>query len=96
MPEQVQRDLADDRDGREIDFVLQTRDGRVAALEVKSSLSPRTDDARNLRWLATKLGDRFVAGAVLHMGEVNLPFGDKIYAVAASALWDHAQLAASP
>jgi predicted AAA+ superfamily ATPase len=85
-----------DRDGREIDFVLQTRDGRVAALEVKSSLSPRTDDARHLRWLATKLGDRFVAGVVLHMGEVNLPFGDKIYAIAASALWDHAQLTASP
>lgn len=53
-------------------------------------------DARHLRWLATKLGDRFVAGVVLHMGEVNLPFGDKIYAVAASALWDHARLAASP
>jgi predicted AAA+ superfamily ATPase len=85
-----------DRDGREIDFVLHTRDGRVAAIEVKSSLSPRTDDARHLRWLATKLGNRFVAGVVLHMGEVNLRFEDKIYAVAASALWDHARLATSP
>jgi len=45
--------------------------------------------------LATKLGDRFVAGLVLHMGEVNLPFGDKIYALAASALWDHARLTTS-
>jgi uncharacterized protein len=85
-----------DRDGREIDFVLQARDGRVAAIEVKSSLSPRKDDARHVRWLATKLGDRFVAGVVLHMGEVNLPFGDKIYAMPASALWDHAPLPATP
>jgi predicted AAA+ superfamily ATPase len=85
-----------DRDGREIDFVLQTRDGRVAALEVKSSLSPRTDDARHLRWLAAKLGDRFVAGVVLHMGQVNLPFGDRIYAMPASTLWDHARLPAVP
>jgi len=81
-----------DRDGREIDFVLQARDGRIAALEVKSNLSPRGDDARQLRWLATKLGDQFVAGAVLHMGEVNLPFGDKIYAMPISALWGHTQL----
>ena len=29
-----------DRDGCEIDFVLEARDGRVAAIEVKSSLSP--------------------------------------------------------
>jgi uncharacterized protein len=78
-----------DRDGREIDFPLRARDGRIVAVEVKASLSPRDDDARHLRWLAGKLGDRFVAGLVLHLGEVNLPFGDKIYAMPVSALWDH-------
>lgn len=81
-----------DRDGREVDFVLQTRDGRTVAVEVKSNLSPRADDARHLRWLAGKLGDGFVAGVVLHLGEVNLPYGDKIYAMPVSALWDHGRL----
>jgi hypothetical protein len=59
---------------------------------VRSNLSPRADDARHLRWLAGKLGDGFVAGVVLHLGEVNLPYGDKIYAMPVSALWDHGRL----
>jgi predicted AAA+ superfamily ATPase len=46
-----------DRDGAEVDFLLEGLDGRVAAIEVKASASPTPSDARHLRWLKGKLGD---------------------------------------
>jgi predicted AAA+ superfamily ATPase len=79
-----------EREGREIDFILEGPGGAVAAIEVKSSTSPGTDSAKHLRWLRDKLGDRFVAGVVLHLGTRASSFGDGIYALPVSALWGHA------
>ncbi|HEY4027388.1 MAG TPA: DUF4143 domain-containing protein, partial [Candidatus Dormibacteraeota bacterium] len=81
-----------ERDGREIDFVLEARDGRVAAIEVKASVSPTADATRNLTWLRDKLGERFLHGIVLHMGEHSLPHGDRVTAAPLSVLWGHASL----
>jgi predicted AAA+ superfamily ATPase len=79
-----------DRDGREIDFVLESRDGRIVAIEVKASVSPGGDATRHLAWLRDRLGDRL--GMVLYLGEHTLPHGDRILAVPLSALWGHAPL----
>lgn len=81
-----------ERDGREIDFVLEARDGRVVGIEVKASVSPSADATRGLAWLRDRLGDRFVRGVVLHMGEHALPHGDRITALPLSVLWNHADL----
>jgi uncharacterized protein len=81
-----------DRDGREIDFVLESRDGRIVAIEVKASASPGGDATRHLAWLRDRLGDRFSLGIVLYLGEHTLPHGDRILAVPLSALWGHAPL----
>jgi uncharacterized protein len=81
-----------ERDGREVDFVLESRDGRVVAIEVKASVSPAADATRNLVWLRDRLGERFVQGVVLHLGEHTLPHGDRIIAAPLSLLWDHAAL----
>jgi predicted AAA+ superfamily ATPase len=81
-----------DPDGREVDFVLEARDGRVVAIEVKASASPGGDATRHLRWLRDRLGDRFVVGIMLYLGEHTLPHGDRILAVPSSALWGHAPL----
>jgi predicted AAA+ superfamily ATPase len=81
-----------DRDGREIDFICETPDGRIVAIEVKASASPSTHDARHLAWLRDKLGDRFAAGVVLHLGRHTLPYGDRITACPVSVLWNHAAL----
>lgn len=78
-----------DRDGREIDVVLEYPDGRVVAIEIKASQTPRHDDAKHLRWLRDKAGDRFVRGYVLHLGQRTLSLGDRISAVPLSALWHH-------
>lgn len=78
-----------DREKREIDFILERRDGSVVGIEVKSSATPKSEDAKHLRWLRDRLGDRFVAGYVLHLGTTNLGSGDRIFFSPLSALWDH-------
>jgi len=81
-----------DRDGREVDFLLEGPGGAVVGIEVKASASPGADAARHLRWLKEQLGDRFTAGIVLHLGTRATSFGDGIYALPLSALWGHAIL----
>lgn len=78
-----------DRQQREIDFILERRDGTVIGIEVKASATPKSEDARHLRWLRDSLGDRFHAGYVLHLGTTNVPSGDRIYVTPLSALWGH-------
>nr|WP_019809584.1 DUF4143 domain-containing protein [Saccharomonospora halophila] len=81
-----------DRDAREIDFVLERRNGDVVGIEVKASSTVGSDDFRHLRWLADRLGDRFVAGYVLHLGQQTHRFGERMAALPVSALCHHAPL----
>jgi predicted AAA+ superfamily ATPase len=77
---------------REIDFVLEGPGGAVVGIEVKATTSPGADTARHLRWLREKIGDRFRAGIVFHLGSRPSSFGDGIQAIPVSALWGHAAL----
>lgn len=76
------------RDQVEVDLVLEDRLGRVAALEVKSGSTVRGDDFRGIRHLQKRLGDDFLAGIVFHTGPKCHSFGDKLYAVPISAIWE--------
>lgn len=78
-----------DREKREVDFILERRDGSVVGIEVKASATPKSEDAKHLRWLRDKLGDRFRAGYVVHLGPTNLPSGDRIFFSPLSVLWNH-------
>lgn len=73
--------------GMEVDVLLEGRDGTVVALEVKATSSPRPDDARWLIALRDRLGERFVRGAVLHLGPEADSYGDRIEALPLSVLW---------
>jgi len=75
------------KDKLEVDAVLETPDGRVVGIEVKAGATVRTEDLSGLRNLANRLGERFVAGFVLHTGQQTLPFGPKIRALPIDALW---------
>lgn len=77
-----------DREGREVDIILERRDGTVAAIEVKSAASASPSDFRGLRHLRDRLGDRFTAGVLLYTGPNTVPFGDRLAAVPFSGLWD--------
>jgi len=76
-----------DRDGREVDVVLERRDGSVVAVEVKTAASASPADFRGLRHLRDKLGQRFKAGVLLYTGESTVPFGDRLAAVPMCGLW---------
>lgn len=76
-----------DHDGAEIDIILETPDGRIAAIEVKATATPTDGDFRWLRQLRDRLGPRFTAGITLHTGPHPLPWGDRLAALPLNALW---------
>jgi predicted AAA+ superfamily ATPase len=81
-----------ERDGREIDFILEGPQGQIVALEVKATSSPGRDTVRHLVWLKERLGSRLTAGIVLHLGPHGSSYGDGIYALPVSTLWGHSTL----
>jgi uncharacterized protein len=76
-----------DRDGAEVDFIMETADGLIAAIEIKSAATLRGKDTRWITKLRDKLGTRFVGGLILHTGPRAQPFGDRLAAVPIDVLW---------
>lgn len=76
-----------DRAGPEVDLVLEARDGRVAAVEVKLGRTVGQSDRRGLEVLRDRLGPQFVHGVVLGCFEEVRPLGDRLTALPLSALW---------
>lgn len=76
-----------DRDGYEVDGVLEDNTGRVIGIEVKATETVRAGDFRGLRLLQRRLGDRFIAGFVLYCGTQRLGFGERLACLPMSALW---------
>ena len=75
------------KDKLEVDAVLETNDGRVAAIEVKASSTVANSDFRGLRHLEEQVGDAFRCGVVLYTGTKSLSFGPRLKALPVSALW---------
>ena len=71
----------------EVDFVVERADRNVAGIEVKTARTVSQDDFNGLRAFKAAAGDAFVAGIVLYSGERTLPFGERLWAVPVSALW---------
>ena len=77
-----------DKDGAEVDIVLEREAGEIAGVEVKASATVTAADFRGLRRLAGAMGDRFAAGVVLYDGEASVRFGERLYAVPVRTLWE--------
>lgn len=76
-----------DKDGYEVDIVLE-REGRdIAGIEVKAAATVSESDFRGLRKLKDASGARFAAGVVLYDGESAVRFADDLFAVPIKALW---------
>lgn len=73
---------------REVDAVLERRGGQIVGVELKASASLSPRDFRGLEELRESRGESFVAGVVIHAGEQTLPFGDRLWALPVSALWN--------
>ncbi len=76
-----------DRDGSEVDLVVEAPDGRVIGIEVKAAQSVTASDFAGLRLMQHRLGEAFAHGVVLYTGPRVLPFGDGLTALPISALW---------
>ncbi len=77
------------QDGRrEIDIVLERRDGAVIGIEVKAANAVDPTDARHLIWLRDQLSpEHYKAGIVFYAGSHVLALGDRTWAVPICALW---------
>lgn len=76
-----------DRDGVEVDLVLEWGAGAVAGVEVKAGATVTAADFRGLRKLREAAGKRFAGGVVLYDGETTASFGEGLHAVPLSELW---------
>ena len=77
-----------EQDGRrEVDVIAELGGGRVAGIEIKAAAGVSSSDARHLVWLSEALGERFVAGAVLHTGRDTFELAEGITAAPISTLW---------
>ena len=77
-----------DKDGAEVDVVIEREAGAVAGVEVKAAATVTSTDFRGLRKLARAAGRRFAAGVVIYDGETCTRFGEGLYAVPVSRLWE--------
>jgi len=73
--------------GEEIDFILEDRSGRIAAIEIKANETVVNADFKNIRKLADAARKKFYRGIVLYTGSEIIAFGDNLHAVPIQALW---------
>ena len=78
-----------DKDNAEVDIVLERGPHQVVGVEVKAGATVRSSDFSGMRKLASACGKRFHAGVVLYDGEMTVSFGQNMYAVPISALWEN-------
>lgn len=76
------------KDGVEVDIVLERSNQQIAGVEIKAASTVTAADFRGLRKLQEAVGEGFSAGVVLYDGEVVAPFGNRLFAVPIRALWE--------
>lgn len=85
--EKVEMSHFRDQNAGEVDLILETPDGKVVGIEVKSSSTPIPRDAKGLTFLRDRIGSRFICGFILHTGSTSASFGDRIAAVPLDVIW---------
>lgn len=74
--------------GREVDIVLESAGGRCVLLEVKHSGRVRPNDLKNMRYLADRLGRKFVRGILIYTGTEIIPYDPRFCAMPVNGLWE--------
>lgn len=76
-----------DRDGNEVDVILEDRARSIVGLEVKCTTSLSAKHFKGLRFLQAKAGKKFRSGIVLYRGDQCLRFGPGTWALPVETLW---------
>ncbi|MCC7463507.1 MAG: ATP-binding protein, partial [Gammaproteobacteria bacterium] len=77
-----------DKDGTEVDLVLERGSSQIAGVEVKAAATVTAADFRGLRKLKEAAGRKFTAGVVLYDGETSAGFGEGMHAIPIRMLWE--------
>lgn len=72
----------------EVDMVLQDSQGRLVAVEVKSSGSATPQHFKGIRAFKNHYGERFHRGFVVYTGDRSVAFDDNLWAIPLSSLHD--------
>ncbi len=75
------------RAGAEIDALLVGPVQRLVGVEAKGSATVSAADARHVAALRDRVGDVFVHGVVVYLGQRVLSLGPRLTAVPVAALW---------
>jgi predicted AAA+ superfamily ATPase len=70
----------------EVDLIVERRDGRMVAIEVKLKRTVQDGDLKHLRWLQGKIGDELLDSVVITTGESAYRRADGIAVVPAALL----------
>ena len=76
-----------EKDGYEVDFVLERSTNSIVGIEVKASATVHRKDFKGLDRLRQNTGDRFICGILLHDGDRIEQFAPNMYAMPFKALW---------
>lgn len=76
-----------DRNGLEVDIVLELEDGSIIGIEVKSSRTVKGEHFSGLRALQDKVGARFRGGFVVAMATSGLQHGPGLWGIPIDSLW---------
>lgn len=77
-----------DKDGIEVDLVLERSPGTVMGIEVKAGATAHPRDFRGLQRLKEVSGNRFACGILLHDGERIQRTAPKLFAMPIRMLWE--------
>ena len=78
-----------DRDGLEVDLIVETFDGTIIAIEVKSGRTVTSKLWKNLAAFRDRFPDRRVIGVLLHGGDTVATLHDWLHILPIPALWEH-------
>lgn len=74
--------------GKEIDFILENRNGELICLEVKASEGVKAEHFKNLRWFKEQFGkNRRIWSVVLYTGHDVVRYGEREFALPMAYLW---------
>lgn len=76
-----------DKDNAWVDILVEGPGGRIAGVEVKASATVEAKDFRGLRKLREATGNKFAAGVLMYDGPTCIGFGERLFAVPATQLW---------
>lgn len=77
-----------DRDGHEIDFVIEGEGDLLVGIEVKASSSLQPEDFKNLKWFGKHIArPRKFRGIILHSGEHVFSRGNDFWSMPFNCMW---------